>query len=86
MAYTMKSTIDSAGRLVIPKAIRRAVGLTPNMALEVRCHDGVIEIEPAPSPVVFERQGRFVIAAPVSPCGYADQRNGGADSSACSPR
>jgi AbrB family looped-hinge helix DNA binding protein len=65
----MKSTIDSAGRLVIPKAIRRAAGLTPNMALDVRCHEGVIEIEPAPSPVVLERRGRFVIATPARPAG-----------------
>ncbi len=63
----MKATIDSAGRLLIPKAIRRATGLTPNMVLEVRSRDGVIEIEPAPSPVVLEPKGRLLIAAPARP-------------------
>jgi len=67
IVQAMKATIDSAGRLLIPKAIRRATGLTPNMVLEVRSRDGVIEIEPAPSPVVLERQGRLLIAAPARP-------------------
>ena len=62
----MKTTIDSAGRLVIPKAIRRAAGLQPGMALEVRCHNGLIEIEPAASPVKLVRKGRLLVAVPVT--------------------
>lgn len=37
------------------------------MAVEIRCHEGVVEIEPAPSPVVLERRGRFLVATPVHP-------------------
>ena len=63
----MKTTIDSAGRLVIPRELRRAAGLEPGMALEVRLEGGVVMVEPAPTPVVLERRGRFVVARPVRP-------------------
>lgn len=43
----MRTTIDKAGRLVIPKAIRDELGLTPGLAVEIEARDGVIEIEPA---------------------------------------
>ncbi|MFL5395469.1 MAG: AbrB/MazE/SpoVT family DNA-binding domain-containing protein, partial [Myxococcales bacterium] len=35
----MKSTIDSAGRLVIPRDLRRAAGIEPGMSLELRVED-----------------------------------------------
>ena len=60
----MITTIDSAGRLVIPKDVRRQAGLEPGMPLEVRLHEGRIEIEPAPLRVRLERRGRFVVAVP----------------------
>ena len=40
----MRTTIDRAGRLVIPREIRRQAGLAPGMALEVRVNEGRIEI------------------------------------------
>jgi hypothetical protein len=36
--------------------------LTANMPLELRCRDGVVEIEPAPVPVTLERRGRLLVA------------------------
>ncbi len=42
----MTVSIDPAGRLVIPKAIRDAVGITPGTPLEITVRDGIIEIEP----------------------------------------
>jgi AbrB family looped-hinge helix DNA binding protein len=60
----MKTTIDSAGRLVIPKEIRREAGLKPGMPLEVRWGDGRIEILPAPLPVKLVRKGRLLVAVP----------------------
>ena len=60
----MKTTMDGAGRLVIPKEIRRQAGLRPGAPLEVRWRDGLIEIEIAPVPVTLARKGRFVVAVP----------------------
>ena len=61
---TMTTTIDAAGRLVIPKEIRREAGLQPGMPLEVRVRDGRVEIEAAPLDVRLERRGRFLVAVP----------------------
>jgi AbrB family looped-hinge helix DNA binding protein len=60
----MKSAIDTAGRLVIPKEIRRQAGIQPGMALDVRWRDGRIEIEPEPLKVRLVREGRFLVAVP----------------------
>ena len=58
----MKATIDAAGRLVIPKEIRRQAGLRPGTQLDVRWHDGRIEIEPAAMPVRLVQRGRLLVA------------------------
>jgi AbrB family looped-hinge helix DNA binding protein len=66
----MTITMDSAGRLVIPKEIRREAALEPGIPLDVRLRDGVIEIEPQALPVKLERKGRLLVAragARVSP-------------------
>jgi AbrB family looped-hinge helix DNA binding protein len=60
----MKTTIDAAGRLVIPKELRRQAGIQPGMRLDIRVMDGRIEIEPAASEVQLVRQGRFLVAVP----------------------
>ena len=60
----MKTTIDNAGRLVIPKEIRREARLAPGMPLDVRWRDGRIEIEPAPAPVRLQRRGHLLVAVP----------------------
>lgn len=66
---TMKTTIDAAGRLVIPKEIRRQAGLHAGTPLEIRWQDGRIEIEPAPLPVTLVREGRFLVAVPAMEVG-----------------
>jgi AbrB family looped-hinge helix DNA binding protein len=60
----MKTTIDAAGRLVIPQEIRREAGLKPGTPLDVRWRDGRIEIEPAPLAVKLVRKGRLLVAVP----------------------
>jgi len=60
----MITTMDSAGRLVIPSDIRREAALEPGMPLEVRTRDGVIEIEPQPMAVTLQRKGRLLVASP----------------------
>ena len=60
----MRSTIDSAGRIVIPKALRAAAGLDAGTAVEIELRDGRIEIEAATVPMrVVERDGKPVIEA-----------------------
>ena len=60
----MITTMDSAGRLVIPSDIRREAALEPGMPLEVRTRDGVIEIEPQSMTVTLQRKGRLLVASP----------------------
>ena len=60
----MKTTIDHAGRLVIPKDVRREAGLKPGMPLEVHWENGKIAITPTPLPVKLERKRRLLVAVP----------------------
>ena len=57
----MTTTIDNAGRIVIPKAMRDQMGLTGGMEIEVELKDGKLEIEPK-SIVTYEKRGRFLVA------------------------
>lgn len=60
----MITTMDQAGRLVIPREVRREAALEPGTPLDVRWRDGVIEIEPQPLPVKIEKRGRLLVARP----------------------
>jgi AbrB family looped-hinge helix DNA binding protein len=60
----MKTTIDRAGRLVVPKRVRDAAGITPGAELEIRVADGRIEIEPAPLEVKLVKRGSLTVAVP----------------------
>ncbi len=42
----MRTTIDRAGRVVIPKAVRDEAGLEAGAEVDVEFRDGRIEIEP----------------------------------------
>lgn len=67
---TMKTTIDRAGRIVVPQALRRALGLQPGSEIELRAADGIIEMEPLPLEVRMEPRGGLLVAvakAPVPP-------------------
>ena len=44
----MRTTIDRAGRVVIPKSLRDALRLTDGAAVEIRLEEGRILLEPAP--------------------------------------
>lgn len=57
----MRTTIDAAGRIVIPKAMRDELDLgAGEVELEVR--DGHIEISVPPTPMRLERSGKGVAA------------------------
>ncbi len=53
----MRTTIDRAGRVVIPKAVRDDAGLEPGTELEIEFRDGRIEIEPATVPMRVAGRG-----------------------------
>lgn len=60
----MRTTIDSAGRVVIPKDIRERVGLAGGHSVEITERDGLIEIEPAPTPIKLKRYRSGTVAVP----------------------
>ena len=55
----MITTIDSAGRIVIPKALRDQAGLLPGAELHVELDGAGIHIEVAPGRDL-KREGRFL--------------------------
>ena len=60
----MKTTIDSAGRIVLPKAIREAANLEAGTEVEIRVNGDHLEIEAVPAEVSLERKGSFTVAVP----------------------
>jgi AbrB family looped-hinge helix DNA binding protein len=63
----MKTAIDSAGRIVIPKAIRTRLGLEAGKAVEIRERDGVLEIEPVATVMALEERRGGLVAVPDEP-------------------
>lgn len=62
MKRGMITTIDRAGRVVVPKRIREKAHWAPGTRLAVRFRDGRVELEPEPSAVRLERRGSLLVA------------------------
>jgi AbrB family looped-hinge helix DNA binding protein len=58
----MRTTIDKAGRLVIPKPLRDELGLRPG-EVEVSAHGAGLRVEPVTDESLGERDGRLIIPA-----------------------
>jgi AbrB family looped-hinge helix DNA binding protein len=43
----MQTTIDSVGRIVVPKALRDALGLQPGATVDVSIYGGGLQVLPA---------------------------------------
>jgi len=65
----MKTTIDKAGRVVIPAALRERAGLTPGSELEITEDDvGIRLARSAPGPRLV-KVGRRLVARPTVAAG-----------------
>ncbi len=51
----MKTTIDAAGRVVVPKQLRIRLGLTGGTEVEVGERDGAVEIRPVGREVILSQ-------------------------------
>lgn len=58
----MRTTIDAAGRVVIPKQLRQAAALEAGQELEIVERDGRIEIEPVSVTVRLRERDGFLAA------------------------
>ena len=56
----MRTTIDKAGRLVIPKELRQRIGLTAG-EVDVYVDGATLRVEPVASDRLIERSGRLVV-------------------------
>jgi AbrB family looped-hinge helix DNA binding protein len=59
----MNTTIDSTGRIVIPKALREQAGLLPGVELRIELDGSGIHIEPA-NGSGLQASGRFLTIPP----------------------
>ena len=60
----MRTTIDSAGRIVVPKPLQDALGLVGGERLEIRAHDGTLEVDVIPVPMHLEERDGVPSAIP----------------------
>ncbi|MFZ4519334.1 MAG: AbrB/MazE/SpoVT family DNA-binding domain-containing protein [Microthrixaceae bacterium] len=58
----MRSTIDKAGRVVVPKQLREQAGLVPG-EVEITIDGSGLRLEPVAGTGVVEEAGRLVIPA-----------------------
>lgn len=63
----MRTTIDATGRILVPKALRAALGLSPGQVLQIEARDGRLEVEPAVVEMRLERRGDVLVAVPDEP-------------------
>jgi AbrB family looped-hinge helix DNA binding protein len=63
----MVATIDAAGRIVVPKVLRDALGLRAGTRLEVTERDGALVIQPAPVPMRLVRRPEGPVIEPEEP-------------------
>lgn len=63
----MKTTIDTAGRVVIPKALRDQAGLDPATEIEITLEDGRIAIFAPPPEGALVRKGSALVWVPAPP-------------------
>jgi len=71
----MRTTIDRAGRVVIPAAIRRRAGLTAGCELEITLDEGGVQLRRVVSPPRLVRERGRLVVRPQMLRPDRDQRN-----------
>lgn len=64
MDASSQVTIDAAGRIMIPKALRERLGLRAGSTIAVTERDGVVELVPRPVDVEIVQRGRVAVLQP----------------------
>src|SRR6266540_1093196 len=65
--YTMRTTIDKAGRLVIPRSLRNRIGLVDGGEVELELDGAAVRIEPVVGRELREDGGLLFIPAAGTP-------------------
>ena len=60
----MRTTIDSAGRVVVPKSMRDELGLSGGQELEITARDGHLELDVVVVPMRLAKHQGVVAAIP----------------------
>lgn len=68
--HGMRTTIDRAGRIVVPKALRERLGLVAGAGVDLSERGGELVLTPVgPRVILQEREGRRVFVAEDEPAG-----------------
>ena len=67
MVDAMRTTIDKAGRLVIPRSLRDRIGLAGGGEVEIELDGAAVRIEPVGGSALREQDGLLVIPAAGAP-------------------
>lgn len=63
----MKTTIDAAGRLVVPKPLRDELGVQPGQVVDLEVRDGRLEIEVLPVKMELRAGKHGLVAVSAEP-------------------
>ena len=69
-----RTTIDKAGRVVIPKPLRDALQLRPGDPIEISGAGGLITLRPAPAPVALAKEMGVWVFRSGQPVGWESTR------------
>jgi AbrB family looped-hinge helix DNA binding protein len=58
----MKASIDSVGRIVVPKALRDALGLTPGSTVDISRYGAGLQLVPAGRTARLVEEGGVTVA------------------------
>ena len=70
--FPVEATIDSVGRIVLPKALRDQLGLTPGTVVDVTQYGDGLHVAPGGRTARLERRDGLLVATSDTPIGDGD--------------